>query len=60
MKVDKNNQRALNELASKTKCKEALVVFVILFHNAKLRFETLKLVHSKTHVRTNHAPTTPE
>lgn len=43
MKVDKNNQRALNELASKTKCEEALVVFVILFHNGKIAIRNFKV-----------------
>lgn len=56
MKVYKNTRRVLNELASKTKYEETLAVFVILFHNAKLRFENLRLVDNRTHVRTKPCP----
>lgn len=47
-------------LLQRRNAKRRLSYLLFFFTMAKLRFETLKLVHNKKHVRTNHAPTTPE
>jgi hypothetical protein len=64
VKVYRNACRVINELAAKTKKRQIPTVFIVLFHQSKLRFESLKLIDDSIYVRTNHAkivtPTSPE
>ncbi|KAG1170798.1 hypothetical protein G6F46_004136 [Rhizopus delemar] len=64
LKVYRNALRILNELAAKTKNGKTPKVFIVLFHKAILRFETLLLLDNCMYVHTRHAkiqfPKTPE
>ncbi|KAG1138494.1 hypothetical protein G6F37_010782 [Rhizopus arrhizus] len=64
LKVYRNALRILNEISAKTKKGETPKVFIVLFHKAILRFETLALLDNCMYVRTRHAkirsPRTPE
>jgi hypothetical protein len=64
LKIYRNALRILNEIAAKTKHGETPKVFIVLFHKAILRFETLLLLDNCTYVRARHAkiqsPKTPE
>lgn len=44
----------INELAAKTKNSQTPTVFIVLFHQSKLRFESLKLIDDNIYVRTSH------
>ncbi|CAO3681913.1 unnamed protein product [Rhizopus stolonifer] len=64
VKVYRNAHKVLNELAAKNKRDNTPTVFVLLFHQGILRFETLHLANNLTYVRACHAklltPTSPE
>lgn len=64
VKVYRNACHVINELAAKTKRNQVPAVFIVVFHQFKLRFESLKLIDDNIYVRANHAkiatPTSPE
>ncbi|KAI7906975.1 uncharacterized protein BX663DRAFT_482660 [Cokeromyces recurvatus] len=55
VKVHRNACRIINELAAKTKKSQIPTVFIVFFHQSKLRFESLKLIDDNVYVRTSHA-----